>query len=708
MKAGSLYWFKAKPRKWGLETRARHFSKDLRAREIFLLQSYFGWTFIDTNTGPLALLLAFHKDHFSGLKANLMAKRWTAKSPTSGYIVALATTLAVVLFRLLLSSVLADTAFFFPFVIAVTLSAWYGGLKPGLLSTLLGGAFGLFFFVPPQYTFKVPDSRIGITLVFFFVANGTISLVCGALHKALNTLEESEAKALEHVSDIERRDEALRDAQQQLHLITDSMSALVTRCTTDLRYSWVSKPYADWLRIPREKIIGASIEETVGSSAFGVLFPYYERALNGETVRLELEIDFQTIGPRWVNAVYTPTFGTDGKPDGWVGVVIDIDEQKRSEEALRVTDRRKDTFLAVLAHELRNPLAPLRNSLEILKRSENNPTLNLKARTTMERQLSHMVRLVDDLLDLSRINSDKLELQKQPVSLSEVVSQAVETVRPLIAEAGHELSIDLPEEPMRLNADTVRLSQAFSNLLNNACKYTDPGGRISLSAVGKDGHVVVVVRDNGMGIPAELSPRIFDMFTQANQSSERHHGGLGIGLALVKRLVEMHDGEVSAQPNQAGKGSEFRVRLPLLAAKKDTGAATASRGTSSPAQAPLKILVVDDNKDSAESLCVLLDLVGYKTSMAHDGEDALHKAPELKPDVVLLDIGLPKLNGYEVARRIRLEPWGARAILVAITGWGQTEDIDLAREAGFDHHLVKPVEPDTLLSLIAKRKTAYM
>lgn len=633
-----------------------------------------------------------------------MATRWTAKSPMSGYLVAIAATVAVVLFRLLLSRWLADTAFFFPFVIAVTLSAWYGGLKPGLLSTLLGTAFGLFFFVPPQYTLKIPDSRIGVTLVFFVVANVTISLVCGALHKALSTLEESEAKALQHVSDIERRDQALRDAQQQLYLITDSMSALVTRCTPDLRYSWVSKPYADWLQIPRDKIIGASIEEVIGRRAFEILLPYYQSALKGETVRLEVEIDFQTIGPRWVTTVYTPTFGSDGKPDGWVGVVNDIDEQKRSEEALRVTDRRKDTFLAVLAHELRNPLAPLRNSLEILKRTDNNPALNLKAHATMERQLSHMVRLVDDLLDLSRINSDKLELQKQPVYLSEVVSQAVETVRPLIVEAGHELSIELPEEPMRLNADTVRLSQAFSNLLNNACKYTDPGGRISLTAISEDGHVLVAVRDNGMGIPDDL--RIFDMFTQANQNSQRHHGGLGIGLALVKRLVEMHDGEVSAQPNPTGQGSEFRVKLPLLAARKSASVETSSRPLLSKHDA-LQVLVVDDNQDSAETLGLLLDLVGYKTSMAHDGEDALRKAVELQPDVVLLDIGLPKLNGYEVARRIRLEPWGARPILVAITGWGQTEDIDLARNAGFDHHLVKPVDADALLKLIERRKTAH-
>lgn len=623
----------------------------------------------------------------------------------SGYAVAVAATLAILLFRFLLANIIGDSAFFFPFVIAVTLAAWYGGLKPGLLATLLSSLLVVFIFVPPQYSFKVVDFRFTVALVFFITGGITISLVCNALHKALRRVEQSEAKALQHVKDIENRDQALRDAQQQLHLITDSMSALVTRCTPDLKYSWVSKPYADWLQKSRNEIIGAPIEEIIGKTAFDVLRPYYERTLKGETVRLEIEVEFQTIGRRWVNSVYTPTFAANGKPDGWVGVVIDIDEQKRSEEALRTTDRRKDTFLAVLAHELRNPLAPMRNSLELLKRSETNPAINQRARATMERQLSHMVRLVDDLLDLSRINSDKLQLQKQPVVLSEVVSQAVETVRPLIAESRHELSIDLPPEPLQLNADTVRLSQAFSNLLNNACKYTDPGGHISLTASQLDGHVVVSIRDNGMGIPTDLSPKIFEMFTQANHTPERQHGGLGIGLALVKRLVEMHEGEVSAGANPTGQGSEFLVRLPLMMISKANEASTPD---SAPAtnDATLHILVVDDNRDSAETLSMLLELMGNRVTVAYDGEQAVTTANEIKPDVVLLDIGLPKMNGYEVARQIRQEPWGNNPILVAITGWGQTEDIDLSRESGFDHHLVKPVDHDHLLKLIQKRKSA--
>ncbi len=637
-----------------------------------------------------------------------MSKRWAAKSPMSGYLVAIAATLGVLLLRLLLSGVLGESAYFFPFVIAVTVSAWYGGLKPGLLSTLLGAVFAIFFFVPPYYSLWISDHRLVTGLVFFVIANVTISFVCDGLHKALRTLELSEAEAVQHAKDIELRDRELRDAQDQLHLITDTMSALVTRCTRDLKYSWVSKPYADWLRLPREQIVDASIEDVIGSGAFTVLLPYYQAALKGETVRLELEINFQTIGPRWVNTVYTPTTGTDGKPDGWVGVVVDIDEQKRSEELLRVTDRRKDTFLAVLAHELRNPLAPLRNSLEIMKRSsDGNATVNQQARGTMERQLSHMVRLVDDLLDLSRINSDKLELQRQPVTLAEVVSQAVETVRPLIAEAGHELSIDLPPEPMQLNADTVRLSQAFSNLLNNACKYTDPGGRISLNAAaGADGQVVVAIRDNGVGIPEDLSPKIFEMFTQANQTIERQHGGLGIGLALVKRLVEMHEGEVTAGVNPTGQGSEFRVTLPLLSVTREQVAPNAATPTASTSGHPRRILVVDDNKDSAETLSLLLQMMGNEVSVAHDGEQALEMAIELRPAVVLLDIGLPKMNGYEVAREIRAQSWGNDPTLIAITGWGQAEDKDLSKQAGFNHHLVKPVDPDLLLKLIEKRKAA--
>lgn len=259
-------------------------------------------------------------------------------------------------------------------------------------------------------------------------------------------------------------------------------------------------------------------------------------------------------------------------------------------------------------------------------------------------------------------------------------------------------------EPLQLNADTVRLSQAFSNLLNNACKYTHPGGHISLTAVRENGQIVVSIRDNGMGIPTDLSPKIFEMFTQANHNIQRQHGGLGIGLALVKRLVEMHEGEVSAGANPAGQGSEFLVKLPLMTIPNANESSTSSSTDPTTGEAPLRILVVDDNRDSAETLSMLLELMGNEITVAYDGEQALALANEIKPDVMLLDIGLPKIDGYDVARRIRQEPWGSNPILVAITGWGQTEDKDLSRESGFDHHLVKPVDHDHLLKIIQKHK----
>lgn len=627
-----------------------------------------------------------------------MTPRWNAQTALSGYLVAIGATILVVLFRFALAGILGDAALFFPFVIAVTLSAWYGGLKPGLLATALGGIMAVFFFVPPAFSFKIPDTRIGATLIFFFIANVTISLVCDALHQALRRVETSEAVAQSHLKDVETRDQALRAVQDQLHLITDSMSAMVTQSTPDLKYAWVSKQYADWLKIPREKMIGSSIEDTIGKKAFETLSSSYQRALHGETVRLELPVDYKTIGVRWIDAVYTPTFATDGTPDGWVGVIVDIDALKRSEEAMRVSDRRKDHFLAVLAHELRNPLAPLRNSLAIMQRADGNAELNLQARKTMERQLSHMVRLVDDLLDLSRITSDKLELQSQNLSVADVVWQAIETVRPLLVEAGHELSVALPDENLYVHGDLVRLSQAFSNLLNNAGKFTNPKGQISVFAERQNDSVVVAIRDNGVGLPAELAGDLFEMFTQGNQDLARNQGGLGIGLALVKRLVQMHNGEVIAGPNPLGKGSEFKVRLPLVT-QTDNANSPVAQPSDNTAKT-LRILVVDDNIDSADSLSLLLKMLGHTVSSANDGEEGLRMANELKPDAVLLDIGLPKMSGYEVAKHIRAEAWGKSPLLVAITGWGQAEDKDLSRDAGFDHHLVKPIDPDQLVSLL--------
>jgi signal transduction histidine kinase len=389
-------------------------------------------------------------------------------------------------------------------------------------------------------------------------------------------------------------------------------------------------------------------------------------------------------------------------PDGRHGVVCyfyDMTERRRIEEALKDADRRKDEFLALLAHELRNPLAPLRNGLQVMHLAPGNAAAVEKARGMMDRQLAHMVRLIDDLLDVSRISRNKMELRRERLRLADAVASAVETVRPAVDAAGHHLTVTLPGEPIDLDADLTRLAQVFGNLLGNSAKYTPPGGHIRLTAEARGGEAVVTVADNGTGIPAASLPTIFDMFSQVDRPIERSTGGLGIGLALVKGLVEMHGGTVSAASEGQGRGSVFTVRLPLLRADAPSaGAAHPGPVSATPAR---RILVVDDNRDSAESMAMMLRLLGNEVAVAHDGVEAVEAAERERPDVILMDVGMPRLNGLDATRRIRERAWGREPVIIALTGWGQEGDRARSREAGCDGHLVKPVALDDLSKLLA-------
>jgi signal transduction histidine kinase/CheY-like chemotaxis protein len=400
----------------------------------------------------------------------------------------------------------------------------------------------------------------------------------------------------------------------------------------------------------------------------------------------------------WVRSAGRFLYDEAGEPVRFVGVYVDISNERHAIEQLRVADRRKDEFLAMLAHELRNPLAPLRNAAMLLKaKGPATPELQW-AREVIDRQVQQMTRLIDDLLDTSRIRSGKIELRRGPIELAEVVRGAVEASRPLIDQSGHELAIELPPASVPLHGDLVRLSQVFCNLLNNAARYTPRGGHIQLCAACTDTHVEVRVRDDGIGIPAGMLPRVFEMFTQVDRSLERTRGGLGLGLTLVKQLVELHGGEVEARSAGAGRGSEFVVRLPL-AAESTIPCGRAPDSTPTPvsrAGVAVRVLVVDDNEDAASSLAALLRVVGHEVWTAHDGLDGLRVARERRPDVALLDLGMPKLNGFEVAAAIRREPWGREVLLVALTGWGQARDRERSRSAGFDEHLVKPVALEQL------------
>jgi CheY-like chemotaxis protein len=372
-----------------------------------------------------------------------------------------------------------------------------------------------------------------------------------------------------------------------------------------------------------------------------------------------------------------------------------------SEAASREADHRKDVFLATLSHELRNPLAPIRNAARLLESATLNSDELNRGRLIISRQVRHMASLLDDLLDVSRITRGVLTLKKQVVGLKGLFDAAVESSRPAIDAKGHTLEIEWPADPVNVEADPVRFTQIVTNLLTNSAKYTDPGGRIVVGSRRDGDAMVVYVRDNGIGLAPNSIISVFDMFSQVAPGKGNTEGGLGIGLALVKGLVELHGGRVEARSAGLGHGSEFLVYLPHAPADPGSDAERAEIKPSVPAARALRVLIADDNRDSADSLGMLLEMSGHEIHVAHDGPQALALAAEKRPDVALLDIGMPGMDGYEVAIRIRKAPWGADVTLIAITGWGQEDNRRLARNAGFDHHLTKPMDSAILDSILA-------
>jgi signal transduction histidine kinase len=374
---------------------------------------------------------------------------------------------------------------------------------------------------------------------------------------------------------------------------------------------------------------------------------------------------------------------------------------RRAENALRESDRRKDEFLAVLAHELRNPLAPIRNSLTLLEQARISDPKVRAAQAIMRRQLDQMVRLIDDLLDVSRINQNKLELRKSNTTVRYVLDMALETARPGIEASGHEIVIQLPKEPIHIFGDPVRLGQVFANLLTNSAKYMEPGGRISITAEREEDVVAVSVADTGYGIDKMALPRMFQMFAQSHQDTGAPRGGLGIGLALVKRIVEMHAGTVAAESPGIGKGSTFTIRLPVA---REPAAVSLGAGDKSPSTSdivePKRLLVVDDNVDAAVSLSMLLDSMGHEVRTAHDGDEAFDVASTFRPAIIFMDVAMPRVSGLDAAQKIRATPWGRNVVICALTGFGQEEDRQRSRDAGIDLHLVKPVDAEDLQRIL--------
>jgi PAS domain S-box-containing protein len=504
------------------------------------------------------------------------------------------------------------------------------------------------------------------------------------------------------------RDRAAETKSRLAAIVESSQDAIVGKTLEGIILSW---------NAGAERIFGYTPQEVIGRSILMLIPP--ERHAEEEDIlacirRGEAVEHYETVrvakdGRRLdISLTISPVRDGTGRVIGASKIARDITARRQMEDDLREQDRRKDEFLALLAHELRNPLAPLRNGLQVMRLAARDANAVAEARSMMDRQLGHMVRLIDDLLDISRINRNKMELRRARVLLGDVINSAVETARPAIEAAGHEFTLTLPPGPVYLDADLTRLAQVFGNLLSNSAKYTPRGGHIWLVAARRGEEIVVSVRDNGIGIPAGSLRNIFDMFSQVDRSIERATGGLGIGLALVKGLVEMHGGTVLAESPGVGKGSTFTVRLPVLQTHLEPATVDAPEGWSAASGAGRHILVVDDNLDSAASMALMLKLTGNQVRTAHDGLEAIKLAESFCPQVILMDVGMPRLNGYEATRRIREQPWGRSITIVALTGWGQEGDKDRSRAAGCDGHLVKPVSLPDLEQLLAELSLAHV
>ncbi len=512
------------------------------------------------------------------------------------------------------------------------------------------------------------------------------------------------------ITDRKRAEDSLRESEQRMRFVMDSMPQKLFTATPSGGVDYFNPQWTEFTGLPFETIRDWGWTQFIHPDDVAENVRVWKHSIDtGEPFQFEHRFRRADGEYRWHFSRALARRDAEGKLVMWVGGNTDIHDQMQTANQLRQyaadlseADRHKNEFLAMLAHELRNPLAPMVNAMRIIQIAGGDPQTLRTASEMMERQIGQMVRLVDDLLDVNRISRGTIELRKAPMELASAVAHAVEAVRPQCEALGHDMTVVVPPVPIYLFGDPARLAQVIGNLLSNACKFTEPGGRIELTVVREGEQAILRVRDSGIGIPADQVPRIFDMFVQVDASLAGSKGGIGMGLTLVKELVELHDGTVEVHSAGTGHGSEFVVRLPVLSDVPMPEPEPEPIGKESTSLPRRRILVVDDNRDAADSLAALLKLAGHETETAYDGLDAVDRAETFRPELILLDIGLPKLGGYEVARRIREQPWGNGTVLVALTGWGHEDDRENSRTAGFRDHLVKPVKHDALMKLLAE------
>ena len=612
-----------------------------------------------------------------------------ADQAVKNYAIAVVTIAVAVLLRWLLMPWLGNAFPLATMFSAVAFMSWFGGWGPALFVAALGYVVCDILFIPGVGLLgngQTLSEAIG--LLVYFASCGSVIVLGESTRNVQHKLASSNTQLTSKIAD-----QSLIAA-----IVESSDDAIISKTLDGIITSW---------NAGATRLFGYEAREAIGQSIAIIIPPdrMVEEAGIIASIRRGERVDhLETVrhtkdGRRVeISVTISPIRDGNGAIIGASKIARDIGERRRVLEALKDADRHKDEFIATLAHELRNPLAPITTGLHVLRTAGPGTAAAEKALEIMERQIHQMVRLVDDLLDVARISTGKVEIRKRRIALADVVRSAAETSLPLIDRAGQTLAVIAPDQPAYVEGDATRLAQVFANLLNNSSKYSDRGQKIELRVTHADGFVVVSVRDEGIGIPAELLPRVFEMFRQVDRSAARAQGGLGIGLYLVKRIVEMHGGIVEARSGGAGLGSEFIVRLPVVDAED------AETLSAEPVSAPIpqrRVLIVDDNEDAAESLATHLRIKGHDTRLAFDGVSAINIAEQFQPDVMFVDIGMPRLDGHETARRIRSFPWGKKVLLVALTGWGHTDDRRRSHLAGFDHHLVKPADHAAIDRLVA-------
>jgi PAS domain S-box-containing protein len=574
------------------------------------------------------------------------------------------------------------------------------------------GESSFIFFTPEDRALGIPEAELKRSITdgrasddrWHVRKDGSLLWVNGVMTLLRDGSGEARAcaKVMRDQTEAKLAADALRESESRLRVALDAaeMGTWLWRIPTDEQILDDSLQRLMGLT-PDEKVMTLDhFLKAVHSEDVERVRAEFERCLKEDGgFNVEFRVRWSDGSLHWLRDQGKVFYDEAGSPLFMTGACVDITVRKHDEEELREADQKKDQFLALLAHELRNPLAPIRNGLQVMRLADDGKT-NADIRDMMERQLSHMVRLIDDLLDISRLSQNKLHLQKTRVLLAEVIGNSIESARPAIQAADHKLSVSLPTEPIYLDGDLTRLAQVFSNLLTNSAKYTEPGGHIWVTAEPRESAIEVSVRDDGIGIPTDALFHIFDMFSQIDRSIERTTGGLGIGLALVKGIVEMHGGRIHAWSEGPGLGSTFTVTLPFSRQRTDSTNLPAEIEIQ-PADTRRRVLVVDDNRDSAKSMAALLRLLGHEVQTANDGIEAINSAEQFQPDVILMDVGMPKLNGYDATQLIRKQPWGQKIVILALTGWGQDADRERSRDAQCDGHLVKPVNLSDLSKLLS-------